>query len=517
MIPRRTARLAPLALLASACIISSRIDPEPVPTRAQEPVRVTTPVKAHLLDGSTVVYPNGVVVVEGALDGLGMRYSLSLRDSAPVAQIALDSVVGMETYRRQVNAGRTLFYSAAATAGAVMASIAGAVALFGSCPTFYADTGDTLALEAEGFSYSVAPIFEARDVDRLRVRAGADGRVRLHVWNEALETHYINHLALLETRHAAGETALPDARNQPLVVGPLAAPARVTDRTGRDVRAVVAAHDGRVYETDETVVRATRADDLYDHVDATFAVAPGADSAAVVLRLRNSLLNTVLFYDRMLAAPGARSLDWLGRDLDRIGDVASLGRWYASRLGMRVSVWDGAAWRDAARLADAGPIAFRDVAAVVPVPAGADSLRVRLSFVADQWRIDRLALARATRRPAARALAVQRMTGADGRDDAEALAGVRGADERYLVTTPGQRFVAHFDAGAAPAADSSRTFLLVSQGYYIEWVRGAWIASARDTVPFTPSDSALAATVHAWQAKRATLERSFYAHRVPVR
>jgi hypothetical protein len=104
----------------------------------------------------------------------------------------------------------------------------------------------------------------------------------------------------------------------------------------------------------------------------------------------------------------------------------------------------------------------------------------------------------------------------DGRPDAAALAGIRAADERYLVTTPGQRFFLRFDVGAAPA-DSARTFLLVSQGYYVEWLRGRWLRTQHLAATFRPSDEALVAALYRWRTEQSDLERRFAATRVPVR
>jgi hypothetical protein len=199
-----------------------------------------------------------------------------------------------------------------------------------------------------------------------------------------------------------------------------------------------------------------------------------------VLRLRNSLLNTVLLYDEMLAARGARALDWVASTSNASGRRCSWapgtpGAWaQGCRAGRR-----GVAHRGA--LARRGPIAWRDVAAVIPVPPG-DSLRVRLSFVADNWRIDRVALAAGIRRPD-RPIAAARLLDAAGTDDTTALASVRDADQRYLQTSPGQRFSAVFEAGTV-APGEARTFLLESQGYYIEWIRPGWIATGRDTTAF---------------------------------
>jgi len=294
--------------------------------------------------------------------------------------------------------------------------------------------------------------------------------LRLQVWNEALETHFINSLSLLEVRHAPDEQVVPDEHGKPLAVGGFVGDPAIADRAGRDLRATLAHGDGDVFSTERGILRDASRGEMYDHIDVTLP-RPTGDSAAVVVRMRNSLLNTVLFYDYMLARPGARSLDWMSEDLERIDRVVELGRWYAGRLGLVVSVRENGRYRPVARLADFGPIAFRDAGVVVPVPAG-DSLRIRLGFIADQWRIDRLAVAARVRRPAVREIPLAAATGPDGRPEPAALRDLREADDRYLVTTPRQRFIASFDAGPPPV-DSARTFLLVSQGYYTEWVRAS--------------------------------------------
>ena len=82
-----------LLICASACIhvyqsVRSRsLDPH-------TPVSVRTPVKAHLLDGSTEVFRSGVTVDSERVRGDGRRYSLTLRDSAGVTSVPLDSIVG---------------------------------------------------------------------------------------------------------------------------------------------------------------------------------------------------------------------------------------------------------------------------------------------------------------------------------------------------------------------------------------------------------------------------------------
>lgn len=504
---------AAATLSASACIFNRLVVEEVPPSAAI--TMVTSPVKAHLIDGSTVVFPRGAAVGAGFVKGDGERYALGATTPVVSAVVPLDSVVGMESYQVRVKRGTTTL----ATTGTVLVTAVGTgailKALFGSCPTFYSDSAGTHVLEAEGFSYSIAPLFEQRDVDRLRTGVAPDGTVRLEVRNEALETHYLNHLELIETRHRAGETVVPDQMGMPLVLGALTTPAAARDRAGRDVLPVFARADGQVFSTDANTLAAADSMDFHDYVDITIPRRDGADSVAIVFRLRNSLLNTVLLYEGILADPGAASLDWLGRDMQKITNAIDLGRWYSKHMGMRISVQEGGEYRQVARFTDKGPIAFHDIAVLVPALPG-DSVRVRLSFVADDWRIDRLSVAHTYTHAAVRTIPLASVIGSDGAADTAAFNSLSGADDRYLTTTPGQRFSVQFAADRI-APDSVRTFMLASQGYYTEWVRGSWIGRQAAAEPFVASRAAIARAISRWRSRQADLERQFYSTAIPTR
>jgi len=515
--------IVPLLVGLTACIISRgiHVDRVALPTTAGDTVVVRSAVKAHLIDGSTVLFRKGLEVSRDSAWGSGMRYGLTLRDSAPVDKLPLDSVVGMESYRTEVNAGRTIVYSIGATVGAIVVAVGIACAAdpkcFGSCPTFYADSAGVPVLEAEGFSYSIAQLFEARDVDRLRFPVDSNGELRLEVRNEAFETHYINHLELLEVRHAANEVAVPDEHNQPFVVAQIAQPLRAVDRLGRDVRRRIAAADGDAYRTPQAVLGGARAGATDDRIDLLVAPPPGADSIAIVFRLRNSLLNTILLYDIMLGDPGARSIDWVGHELEQVGPAVELAQWYQRRMGMNIALLDHGTWRPVAHLKDTGPVAWKDVAIVVPV-LEPDRMRIRLTFPADNWRIDRLAIAGRFRRLPSGPVIHPLSTVFDALEhvDTAAVASMSAADARYLEVPSGRRFTAVFPPGRM-SGDSARTFFLGSQGYYTEWVRNGWLRSPRANRTFTPSDTALADAIQRWRVTQDTLEARFMATRVPVR
>jgi hypothetical protein len=321
---------------------------------------------------------------------------------------------------------------------------------------------------------------------------------------------------VLEVTHAPAERVVPDAQGAPLVVGDLRPAATATNREGRDIRPLLEGRDGRFYLTDRKVLDRASAADMDDWIDLTIPVEDGATSAALVFRVRNSLLNTILLYDVMLGPAGASALDWLGEGLGKISTAVELGRWHQRRAGLHISVWERGAYKEVARVPDSGPISWHDVGAVIPVPPGEKTLRVRLSYLADHWRIDELVASFTARTAATRTIRLASVTGSDGATDANALANMRAPDEKYLQTNPGERFTARFDVGAA-AGGTSRTFLLSSQGYYTEWIRGAWVQNATVNEPFMPSDGAVLSAMRKWAATRDSFERRFLQARVPVR
>jgi hypothetical protein len=149
---------------------------------------------------------------------------------------------------------------------------------------------------------------------------------------------------------------------------------------------------------------------------------------------------------------------------------------------------------------------------VVPATAG-DSVQVRLSFLADEWRIDQLRFAADVRRTAPRMLQPASVTTATGAPHPDARAALTSADERRLSTAPGDRMFVRFDVGR----DSTpRTFLVAAQGYYSEWVRGSWMRGPRQPHAFSPSRTPIDDVLRTWIAKKEFMEAEFFRSRVPV-
>src|SRR5690242_17477295 len=93
---------AALALTVAAITIGGCIQMVMTPTvRRLDPGAARTdsllsPVKAHLKDGSTVVYRSGATIHDRLIDGSGMAYPLMSTTGTARKTVPLDSVVGLE-------------------------------------------------------------------------------------------------------------------------------------------------------------------------------------------------------------------------------------------------------------------------------------------------------------------------------------------------------------------------------------------------------------------------------------
>lgn len=501
-----------LLVALSSCVVH-RFEVTPVEVTGESPIVVTAPVKAHLYDGSTVVFPDGITVSDNVVHGNGRRYDLTLETSTRVSEVSLDDIAAIESYQTPVNIGATTAATAVSSVGIIYVAAAAAYLVFGSCPTVYSFDGGEALLEAELFSYSITQSFQSRDIDRLGIRTINNGILELELRNEMLETHYIDHLEVLEVIHAPDQKAYPDEKGRPLVAGNLIAPSTAVDQNGRDILNEVLQADDIAWSTTAKRLAGINSEDYMDHLDFEFDLPPDADDPALVFRLRNSLLNTVLFYDVMLKQQSFRALDWMGHDLDHLGNKIQLGLWYREHMGLTISVWDNGRYRKVTKIGDQGPIAWNERAVRVPT-GGDDKLKVRLSFVADNWRFDQVAVALDSVRPKTRTVAIANASTSDG-DRADIPAFLHKADKTYLITKPQDRVNLQFDVGDVPD-DRARTFFLASEGYYMEWMRSEWLSEEhRET--FKPDTDALLRALAIYAETRDGLREQFEATKLAVR
>jgi hypothetical protein len=238
----------------------------------------------------------------------------------------------------------------------------------------------------------------------------------------------------------------------------LAAPARCMADEG-DCSAALAAVDGR---------ERTSASDAHDlaareTIDLAFPVSDGR--AGIAIAARQSLVTTFLLYQG-LAYLGTTAVDWLA-GLER-GDTASRrGGRALQRLigGIEVQIPDGEGWQTVGEVYETGPLAT-DVHLVI-LPEAARGDRIRLRLPRGGWRIDHVARVVLDHEVTPQRIAPRAIRGRLG---SEFAAGRTPATGFPIVTQPGDAYELDYDL---PPGELE--LFLDSRGYYLEWMRSAWL------------------------------------------
>jgi len=493
---------------------------------------VNSPTKVFLQDESVILFPSGFRLRGDTLSGMGQRYGLEAymivgyryqamnqRQSVP-----LDSVIAMTYYEQSLSPGRFLASFLLGAFGGVMAPLSVYCLVcpkccFGSCPTVYSCSDSASTLEAELFSHSVSKYLEEDDLALIDHEVPGNGNVTLRLTNEALETHSINEFRLTAVTHLPGTRVFPGVRKDIVTVGSLTPAGAASDRSGNDVLALLDRPDGQYYRSGETVFTNLMREAKSDWLDLRVGVAPGVKKVKLVLRLRNTLLSTVLFYDVVLSSQGIGAIDWIGRlNTDR-SYAAAFRRVYETFSGITVECREKGEWKEQASITDVGPISWKYRAVEIPVRDEGE-LAVRLKFFPDNFMIDYAGFdLEPSDAPQLSAvdLLPDSITDNAGARRSDLIQTLHAVDDSYLVTEPGDayRFFYHVPrVGTGPVA-----LLIRSDGYYTEWLRGSWIRGGDSGYRFDLFDiqGTLKELSRKWVEDRPLMEKKFFESRIPVK
>lgn len=516
--------LAAVLLVLAGCYPNKEVTMVKKETVASD-TTVNAPTKAYLLDASVVLLPNGFRVRNGTISGTGQRYWLSRADDQHRKwKIPLDSVGAMTYYEKKISGGRAISSFLLGLFGTVMTPlsiycIACSKCCFGSCPTVYAFDGGDYHLEAELFSSSVSKYLEKRDLDLLGQYVPSGGPYQLRLTNEALETHYVNALSLIAVNHPTGTTVLPSESGAFVLVRKLVPPAAAVNRQGNDVLRFLQNSDGHSYRSDTSVVKKLTEGLYTDWLDVKVSVPKGSRKVKMVLRLRNTLLSTILFYDVVLGSQGIYALDWTERmNTDELY-ASQFGAIYKAFSSISVQVLRNGQWVQHTSISDVGPITWKDVGTEIPVHREGE-LSVRLQFIPDNFMIDLVAFDVQSSDEVA--LALNEVFPTEVRENSgtvrkDVLGLLEKDDDRYLVTNPGEsyRFFYHI-----PETENGDQALFIrSKGYYTEWIRGSWLKEQETSYRFNLSeiDLTLSQLARSWLENKDLIEGEFFEARIPVK
>jgi hypothetical protein len=425
-------------------------------------------LKVHMDDGEVYALSDWRVLdAPPRVAGVGAHYDLErhLLNEGPQV-IPLEQVALLETNRPRTVSGSGAVVLGVVTALSLAVNVGCAVSpktCYGSCPTFYADDGTGLALQAEGFSGAFAKAFEETDVDALPTARSVDGLVSIVMRDEAAETHVVESVRLLAVPRPEGRRIVRSGNEFFAASTPLS-PLRCT-APDRDCTAEVAESDGLEDTT------AADPNDLAASESLTLSFGPSAGRRGVIVSARNSLVGTFVFYQVLawLGRDAGTLLAGLDRDTSSSGQVREALQFGRALAQLRVEVRaPGREWVSAGAYEELGPIAHDRQVVPLPEDLPDGPLEVRLASTRGFWKLDEVSLAQLEAVPAPRPIEPRRVLH-HGMPDADALARLRDPAQ-HLSTYPGDAYTLEYEV----ARGVDQELFLESRGYYIEWLREQW-------------------------------------------
>jgi len=493
-------------------------------------MQIKSPTKAFLLDASVILFPRGFKIENGILRGKGQRYWLDREDKNLIArEIPLDSIAALTYYELKNSGGQVFASFLLGIYGFVLTPlsiycISCPKCCFGSCPTLYALEGEEYELRAELFSYSISKFFQGTDLDLLSGNISKEGPYRIRLSNEALETHYINCLSLIAVNHPVGTRVYPSGEDGFVVVRKLISPQQAVNSLGKNVLPLIQQLDDEGYRSDTTMAAMLEGGLNSDWLDLKFRTPPGKTSIKLVLRLRNTLLSTVLFYDLVLASQGARAVEWTQKMNEDFFYARQFYQLYKAYSGIKVNILREGEWKTAAVIGDVGPIAWKEIALNLPIDpkdiSPENEVTLRLEFFPDNFMIDYIAYEAETIADdsvLAREIPPSQIYDDNGRAREDIVSLPQSADSLYLVTNPGESY--YFDYDIRKNVPGETSVFLRSQGYYTEWIRGQWLTGEPGNYRFNlfEVDKTITQLRESWLENRELLEREFFKNRIPLR
>ena len=429
-------------------------------------------IKAHMKDGKVYILYNWRFDKDNnSLNGYGsllninrnvIEYRGSLKSKTITKDklfiVDLSEISLLETNDPGPSLAGGLTVVTGITAGFTIFCLINPKACFGSCPTFYANNGDTLSLQAEGFSASISPSLEKSDIDMLYA-ARPTKDFELVVTNEALETHSIRYANLLAFEKLSSERIFATPDGSFYRCTDISQPTQCQSQHSDCLNKVTEVDGDEYFSLADSADLCSK-----EELIITFTLDKNK-KVGLVIGKRQTLLTTFLMYQG-LAYMGNSVTYWLA-ELER-GKIARKESIFDLLGGIEVFSKDpNGNWRLEGELNETGPIAtdFN----IIPLSDnhhGKVELKLRLNK--GLWRIDYLGLATLSERvlpTVIQPFSVEIIKGTES----DPLSKLTHYNE-YLVTYPGDAYRIKYSLPF-----NNAELFLDSRGYYLEWIRDEWV------------------------------------------
>lgn len=432
-------------------------------------------IKLHMNNGELYVLSNWEIKEETNLvTGTGRHMNLNREIlSEGEFSISLQQIILAETNHISGSSGIGVLATLTVITGIfTIVCIVNPKACFGSCPTFYASDGNDYIVQSEGFSSSILPSLEERDVDALYRINPVSENFEIQLRNEAYETHVIRSANILALPKPIGGRVYSTPGGDFIQAKNLLEPTQVIAPEG-DCSEKLCTFDGneRFSAADSTDLAAK------EIIEINFNNVPSGE-IGLVIAARQTLLTTFLFY-QTLAYMGSTAGDWfanLERNSTKFKTLLENPRKTLGTIDVLIENKKGE-WEKVGEVGETGPIATDIKIVPLKIPSTSkyfnsneSQQKIRLRMAKGLWRIDYVALAELVDR--VEPIIIKPSSSFPQKLNSSNVVELLTNPDSLLVTFPGDRYFLNYKL---PADFAGYELFMESQGYYLEWMRNEWL------------------------------------------
>ncbi len=259
----------------------------------------------------------------------------------------------------------------------------------GSCPFIYSWNGNDFILEGEAFPIALGKAREMTNRTVLSQLNPVDNMLKVRITNERPETHFFNQITLQAVEVDDQAFVVSDNNRHLWPVYQNHKPISATNNTGQNILDKISQVDNIYWQSDLSNLSV---DSQYqDQIYLTFNRPQDASSGSLVIQAINTQFGNYVF-ENLFSFLGDQSLAFM-QAIENDRDFIQLCDDWTREGTLSVAYWDGLSWQSCGTIdIDANATSFSRLLRVnIPSTAG-ESVKFKLSSLADVWKIDAVGL-----------------------------------------------------------------------------------------------------------------------------
>jgi len=352
-----------------------------------------------------------------------------------------------------------------------------------SCPFIYSWNGDDYVLEGEAFGSAFGKSLEIKTSCMLPSLYENNSQLKIKITNERPETHYLNSVELIAIETDCNATPYFDTNHNIWPVYNLKSPIIAEDHSDNNILEQISKVDGSYWQSD--LAQASFPNNFEDQIELQYINSTSSDEVTIILHAINTKIANFVF-DNIFKFLGDRSLSFI-RAVENDPQMTAIIKNWLKECSLKFSIWDGEDWQSVGFVyPEANEVSFNKAIRCRIPNTVCDTIKVRLTCLADVWNIDAVLIDQTPVQPLH--CNPVKLKSAIDINEHDVSYQLLKSDDKYVMLLPSEQIEFSYKANQYKTGKKI-TYGIQVQGYLYEWIAKADNQSIFSFANLIPSES----------------------------